>query len=151
MAMPTKVPMRVSATCPTVARSDVRIRDFSLVIDEPVVRHGQDSGPTPMEVLMASLAGCSNVILNKICAERGVKLEDVSIDIVGMLDVRGINGQERIKTAFPEVRLAVTCTAHTTPETMAAIREELAWRCPASVVLRSQGAEFQETWNVTYR
>ncbi|MGE0652395.1 MAG: OsmC family protein [Alphaproteobacteria bacterium] len=151
MAMATKVPMRVSATCPTVARSDVRIRDFSLVIDEPVIRHGQDSGPTPMEVLMASLAGCTNVILNKICAERGVKLENISLDIVGMLDIRGINGVEKIKTAFPEVRLNVTCTAHATPEVMTEIREELAWRCPASVVLRSQGADFQETWNVTYR
>ncbi|MGE0744802.1 MAG: OsmC family protein [Rhodospirillales bacterium] len=151
MAMPTRVPMRVAATCPTVARSDVRIRDFSLVIDEPVIRHGQDSGPTPMEVLMAALAGCTNVILNKICAERGVTLQNVSLDIVGMLDIRGINGVEKIETAFPEVRLNVTCTAHATPEAMNEIREELAWRCPASVVLRSQGAVFQENWNVTYR
>ena len=95
--------------------------------------------------------GSDLALFNGWLDERGVKLEDVSIDIVGMLDVRGINGQERIKTAFPEIRLTVTCTAHTTPEAMATVREELAWRCPASVVLRSQGAEFNETWNVTYR
>ncbi|MBM3487704.1 MAG: OsmC family protein [Alphaproteobacteria bacterium] len=151
MAVKPHVPVRVAARCPTVARSEVTIRDFALTIDEPRERHGENKGPTPMEILMASFAGCTNVILNKICAEKGVHLADVAVDILGQLDRRGIEGTERIATAFPEVRLTVTCTTNATPERMKAIQEELAWRCPASVVLRGQGAAITETWNVTYR
>lgn len=151
MAIKPHVPVRVAARCPTVARSEVKIRDFNVTIDEPTERHGENKGPTPMEILMASFAGCTNVILNKICAEKGVALSDVAVDIVGELDRRGIEGTERIACAFPAVRLAVTCTTDATPGQMTAIREELAWRCPASVVLRGQGAAITETWNVTYR
>ncbi len=35
-------------------------------MDEPETRHGTDLGPSPLDTLVASLAGCTNVLLNKI-------------------------------------------------------------------------------------
>lgn len=39
-------------------RLEVRIRDHVLVLDQPQAAGGADTGPTPTELLIASLAGC---------------------------------------------------------------------------------------------
>jgi uncharacterized OsmC-like protein len=146
------MPMRIAASCPTHTRSDVTAvrQGHEFVIDEPPVRGGADAGPKPMEVLMASFAGCTNVIMNKIAGEQGMELSDVSIQVVGYLDTRGIAGAERIAAPFPEVRLTVNVRTNGTPAKMEELKKELAWRCPASVILRGAGSEVREEWNVTY-
>lgn len=150
--VPTRAPMRIAASCPTHTRTDVTAvrQGHKFVIDEPPIRGGADAGPTPMEVLMASFAGCTNVIMNKIAGEKGMELANVSIQVVGYLDTRGIAGTEKISAPFPEVRLTVNCRTNGTPAKMKELKEELAWRCPASVILRGAGADVREEWNVTY-
>jgi uncharacterized OsmC-like protein len=39
-------------------RSEVRARNFTLVLDEPESLGGSNSGPTPAELVLASLAAC---------------------------------------------------------------------------------------------
>lgn len=39
-------------------RFDIRIRNHALIVDQPFEDGGTDSGPTPTELFVASLAGC---------------------------------------------------------------------------------------------
>ena len=53
--MKTVVTYRATATCPTHARTEIPVRDLSVVIDEPTERGGTNLGPTPTETAMTAL------------------------------------------------------------------------------------------------
>ncbi len=48
---------RAHATNAATSRTDVRLRDFTFVIDEPPERGGTNAGPSPLEYVAAALAG----------------------------------------------------------------------------------------------
>ncbi len=150
MKMPEKVPIRVTAVCPTQTRADVTARQHGIVIDEPEARHGTDAGMLPLEVLMASLAGCTNVIANWIARDMGIELHEVHVDVDATLDTRGITGDRQLAVPFPSIALKVALKTEASPEQMETLKEQLRWRCPVSATLRSAGSEIVETWDIDY-
>lgn len=145
-----RVTMRTTAICPNDTLTRVTARNFEIVIDEPPSNHGENLGPQPLEYLLASLAGCTNVIVHKICNDRGYSLFDMEVDVTGSLDTRGIFGDENIPVPFPEVQLTIRGKTRSTPAEIEQLKEELAWRCPVSVILRQSGTVINEIWSVTH-
>jgi len=145
-----KAIFRTKSVCPTPTLTRVSVRDFEVVIDEPASNHGNDAGPQPLEYMLASLAGCSNVIINKIASENNITLLDMEIDVVGVCDTRGIFGVEKITVPFPEIRLTIRGTTRNTEGEIDLLREQLAWRCPVKVIVRQSGSVIRETWDITY-
>lgn len=69
----------------TVTREDghrhaVRIRTHNLVLDEPTDLGGTDEGPSPLEMLAASLAGCVAVTIEMYAARKGWDIGGVEIE-----------------------------------------------------------------------
>jgi putative redox protein len=62
-------------------RVRVRVRDFDVVSDEPPDDGGQDSGPTPTELLLASLASCFTMAVYHAARKRQIELEDLSVRV----------------------------------------------------------------------
>lgn len=145
-----KAIFRTKSICPNPTLTKVSVRDFEILIDEPASNHGNDEGPQPLEYMLASLAGCTNVIINKIATENNITLLDMEVDVVGVCDTRGIFGIEKIVVPFPEVRLTIRGTTRNTVEEIALLREQLAWRCPVKVIIAQSGSEIKETWDITY-
>jgi len=145
-----KAIFRTKAVCPSTTLTKVSVRGFEILIDEPPSNHGNDEGAQPLEYMLASLAGCSNVIINKIAAENNITLLDMEIDVVGVCDTRGIFGIEAVKVPFPEVRLTIRGTTRNTELEIEKLREELAWRCPVKVIIAQSGSTIKETWDITY-
>ena len=46
---------RVRGRMLTHAAAELRVRDFTIVSDEPPSRGGEDRGPTPLELVLAAL------------------------------------------------------------------------------------------------
>jgi len=61
--------------------TDIRIRSHELIADEPAEKGGEDLGPTPVELLLASLASCSAITLEMYAGRKGWPLEGVSVEI----------------------------------------------------------------------
>ena len=53
---------KIEGESQTAARFEANARHFKLVIDEPPVLGGDDHGANPVEFLLASYAGCINVV-----------------------------------------------------------------------------------------
>jgi putative redox protein len=141
---------RTKSICPTPTLTKVSVRDFEILIDEPASNHGNDEGPQPLEYFLASLAGCTNVIINKIANEHNITLSDMEIDVVGVCNTRGIFGLEKIDVPFPEVRLTIRGKTRNSEAEIALLREQLAWRCPVKVITRQSGTTIKEVWDITY-
>lgn len=145
-----KAIFRTKSICPNPTLTKVSVRDFEILIDEPPSNHGNDEGAQPLEYMLASLAGCSNVIINKIASENNITLLDMEIDVVGVCDTRGIFGVELIKVPFPEVRLTIRGTTRNSEDDMELLRKQLAWRCPVKVIIQESGSVIKETWDINY-
>lgn len=76
----TLVPMKMTGTCPTHARTDIFVRDVEIVVDEPTERGGTNIGATPTEMLLAALISCSNVVGQRIAHREGIEFGSLSFD-----------------------------------------------------------------------
>lgn len=59
----------------------VRTGRHSLVADEPAKLGGQDAGPAPYDLLLASLGACTAITLRMYAARKEWSLTDVTVDL----------------------------------------------------------------------
>jgi putative redox protein len=108
------VTQSAEATLVEDQRSEVKVRGFTLVQDEPEYAMGGGKGPTPTDFFMASVALCENVIFARNAALRGVSIDSLETVASGTWDLKGtfevdgadpsfrsIQVETRVKTASP--------------------------------------------------
>jgi uncharacterized OsmC-like protein len=104
---------------------------FRLIIDEPAALGGTDEGPSPVEYILAGLAGCLNVVGHIVAKELGFTIDKLKIEVTGNLNpdsLLGVSSAER--AGFKKIDLKLI------PETDAPIEVLVDWlkivqdRCP---------------------
>ncbi|HEX9122736.1 MAG TPA: OsmC family protein [Actinomycetota bacterium] len=121
-------------------RLRVRIRGHELVADQPVADGGEDVGPSPTELFVASLAACIGFYAERYLRRHSLPVEGLAVECdfafakdrparVGSADLRLV-----LPAGFPEERqaglLAVVehCTVHNSirqaPEISISLRAE---------------------------
>ncbi|MFY0609879.1 MAG: OsmC family protein [Hyphomicrobiaceae bacterium] len=142
----TTVKQRMTASCPTHSRSDVSVRDVSFVIDEPVERDGTNMGPTPTETALGALAGCTNVIGNKVAHKLGLDVSNFNVSIVADFDRRGVTLNEEIDVPFEAVKLRIELSTTATQAEIDQLAVEVAKYCPLAKLFRQAGTKIEEEW-----
>ena len=59
----------------------VEMRDHTVVADEPEEEGGDDSGPSPQELLAASLASCTAITMEMYAKRKGWDVGDVAVHV----------------------------------------------------------------------
>jgi uncharacterized OsmC-like protein len=113
---------------------NIKSGKFKLIIDEPKQMGGTDAGPSPIQVLLMSLAGCLNVTGFEIAMQKGLKLNGIKIKIEGVMNpctFIGCSFEERAGfqhidvKVFPEFENA-------TDEQISSWLKETELRCPVT-------------------
>jgi uncharacterized OsmC-like protein len=146
--MPAILKIRLKADCPTHSRTEISARQHKVLIDEPPSRQGTDLAQTPLETLLSSFLGCTNVVANYVAGEMGVEISEMDLELVGHFDTRGFLGTEEIDTQFPQIELKADIKTNASPDQIEDLKTQLATRCPVSAILRKSGTEVIETWNI---
>jgi putative redox protein len=73
-------PMKATARRSARHTHTVSIRDHQLVVDEPPERGGEDEGPSPQELLAASLASCTAITVEMYAQRKGWEIGPVEVD-----------------------------------------------------------------------
>jgi putative redox protein len=105
-------------------RQVVQIGPHRLVADEPTDAGGDDAGPSPRELLLASLGTCTSMTVREYAARKGWPLASVDVAVHGEADRPG---------EF-RITLHIRLGGSLTPDQVARLHE-IANRCPVHKVL----------------
>jgi putative redox protein len=72
--------MRASAHQLENLRHDVKVRSHTLTADEPRDEGGDDTGPSPQELLAAALASCTAITMEMYAKRKGWDVAGLTVD-----------------------------------------------------------------------
>ena len=144
--MKTSVTLRAKAHGVSHSRSDISIRDLSFSIDEPTARGGTNAGPTPTDMALAALAGCTNVIGNKCADPLGINIGHLNVDIAAEFDRRGVTLEEEIDVPFVRVVQTVVADGPASEEELQKVATETAKFCPLGKLFEQAGTTLETVW-----
>jgi putative redox protein len=107
-------------------RQRVQVREHEFTADEPESHGGEDAGPSPQELLAASLASCTAVTMEMYAARKGWNVGEVTVDVEYEPAQRGSPTRFAMKVSFPKelseeqreklMQIAAKCPVHRTLE-----------------------------------
>ena len=109
------------------------VRGHKVVIDQPAAAGGTDTGPTPLEVVLISLAGCIGTIGRIVAMQQRITLRGMSITVEGELELDGLLGKPTDKrVGYESIEITVDVDADLTDEEKDTFIHEVDRRCPVS-------------------
>lgn len=120
-------------------RCDVYVRGNVLSMDYPAA---DDRNPTPLEVLLSSLAACATTTLNLVLRKMGAKLESIEVE-----------AKAERRTEHPTILTAIELVYHLRGDDLAAETVEKAIRlaedklCPVYAMLKP-GTRISTSWQM---
>src|SRR5271167_2066112 len=101
-------------------RSEAKIRQFLLTVDEPPSLGGTDAGPNPVELVLAALGTCQEITYRAYATALGIPLESVSVKLEGSLDLRGFFAvKDGVRAGFSEIHGVVNLKSNATAADLA--------------------------------
>jgi len=109
------------------------VRGHNKVIDQPVAMGGHDEGPTPLEYLFLSLAGCIGSIGRVVAMQKKLSVHCMDIKVEGDINTDGLLGKPSDDpVGFKEIRVSVEVDADMSAEEKEVFVHEVDARCPVS-------------------
>ena len=110
-----------------------QINGHEITVDQPAAAGGGNAGPTPLEYLMVSLAGCIGSIGRIVAMQKRLDIQGMTISVEGDLDVDGLLGKATDNpVGFSEIRIVAEIDSAMSAEEKEAFIHEVDARCPVS-------------------
>ncbi|WNB86531.1 OsmC family protein [Cellulomonas sp. ATA003] len=130
-------------------RTRLTVRHFDLATGEPEKVGGDDSAPTPMELILAGLDGCLAVVVETVAGELGLGLHSLALHSEAVMDSRGFGGVPGVRPYYQDVRTRVEVgLGEHTPDDVARLQTSVEARCPALTLIRAADVDARVEWVV---
>ena len=125
------VTFRVESRQSAGLRSDVRIRQFDVGVDEPPTLGGADTAPNPVEYALLALATCQEITYRLHADHLGIPLDGVAVTLEGDLDLRGFFGVDHsVRPGFTQIRGIVTLDSPAPQAELQRLKDHVDAHCP---------------------
>ena len=122
--------MKISGSMAEGFKTDIAC-SHPFVIDQPAAMGGNDLGPNPMEIFLASLPACICAIGRIISNQKRLQVRGIEATVEGDIDKDYLLGKtEEGRAGFTELRVFVDVDADMTKEEKEAFIKEIERRCP---------------------
>ena len=130
--------MRASARQRSGFTHDVKVRKHNMTADEPADHGGEDLGPSPQELLAASLASCTAITMEMYAKRKGWNVDGLAVECDYQPAERG---------AVTRFELVMKMPAHLSDEQVRKL-QVIAAKCPVHRTLEGEVA-FDERVELT--
>ncbi len=97
-------------------------RKFTLRIDHPPELLGANTGPSAAETMLMGLGACVAGTFVSQATARGIRLDQLEVEVEGQLDLNGFLGLKDVRAGFPGINLRIKAKCDCDQQTL----EELA-------------------------
>ena len=123
--------LRIQARAGNSTLTRIRSGRHIFFIDEPPSFGGEDLAPSPVEMLLASLAGALNAIGQYVAREMSMPLRGLDIQIDGDCDAGCFFGKSfENRAGFQEIRVTLAVDTDAPPDLVERWKEQVLLRCP---------------------
>jgi uncharacterized OsmC-like protein len=99
-----------------------RTEVFEFVNGEPPVLLGNNEGANPVEFLLHALAGCVTTTTVLHAAARGIRIERLSTELIGKIDLQGLLGlDDSVSPGYESIRIRMDIEADCSDEEIEAL------------------------------
>jgi len=96
--------------------------EFTFDTDHPEIFASEDKGATPVELVLAGLAGCLTAGVASIAQLRKIQLRSVTATLEGAMDIQGILGiDEDVRNGFNDIKVKFDIDADASKEDLEAL------------------------------
>lgn len=117
-------------------RTRASVRQFNLTVDEPEELGGTDAGPNPVELVLAALGTCQEIVYAAHATVLGVELKSLEVEVEGRLDPRGFFGVADVAPGFDEVSYRVRIESPAEPERVEKLVRAVEEHCSVLDILK---------------
>lgn len=129
-------------------KTNISVRNFPVFsMDEPAQLGGDDAGPMPLEYVVAALNGCNGVMIPLVAKELDFTFSDIDFETTGIVDTRGLLGEEGVRTHFQKIRFHVNIQTEESEERIEQLKKEVERRCPVYNLFVDAGIEVDTKWS----
>ncbi|KAL4489872.1 hypothetical protein ABPG72_010771 [Tetrahymena utriculariae] len=124
---------------------------FTVITDMQKKDDGNETGPSPVELLLSALVGCQNIVSRMIAQNLGFIIKEIQFDITAERDHRGICSQpitEDASVTSGLFRIYGTAIVDTegTQEQLAQVNEIVKKRSPVARMIVDSGCKIEIEW-----
>ena len=94
--------MRAVSSRSGAFKQTIKVRDHQLTADEPHDLGGEDAGPSPQELLAASLASCTAITMEMYAQRKGWDIGEVEVEVGYHPADRGCPTRFELIMRFPD-------------------------------------------------
>ncbi len=124
-------------------RSESKVREFTVVADEPTELGGTDTAPNPVEITLAALGSCLATGFSANAAAMGIEIESMRLVVEGNLDLRGFFGlSEEVRPGFQSIQYTTYIKSNAPKEKLEALRNHVEKTSPCGDICANQLGKF---------
>lgn len=113
--------------------------DFEFHSDEPASLGGNNSAPSPVELVLGGLCACQEIVIKAYASSLGIPLTKVTVEAEGELDLRGfLNINESIRPGFHTVSFkTIIDTSETDRDKLTLLKKLAEEQCPVLDIIQN--------------
>ncbi len=117
-------------------RSEATIREFApIASDEPGTLGGTDSGPNPVEQILAAYGNCLAVGYAANATVAGIEIKDLSIELEGDIDLHTFLGLKEGNAGYDNITVKVNIDTDASPEALQELHDKVSNTSPVGHTL----------------
>ena len=125
------VTFRVASKLERGFHTEINVRDFQFISDEPESLGGENQGPNPVEYVLGALAACQEIVIKAYAGQLGINLNSIEVEASGNLDLQGFFNLSDERPGFNNVKYkTVISTDETDPVKLQLLKSFSTDRCP---------------------
>ncbi|MBM6617656.1 OsmC family protein [Bacillus suaedaesalsae] len=121
-------------------------QEHQLIMDEPLKFGGSDKGPTPLHAILGTLASCESITAFAAAKAMKLNIEELTFEVIGELDPRGMKGDPNVKTYFEKVEMTIKIKTTEPIENIHKLKDKVEERCPVYNLFKAADVKVIQRW-----